>query len=81
MVKSAILILCFVEILLSVAGVLSIFPWVNAIDMIHNHSEYMSEKEKNKYVNKEKIYGTILTVIATLFGICILSIIVLAFLV
>ena len=80
MVSKIILAICFFEMLLCIVGFLPIFPWTEAIDMLHNHSEYLSEEEKSKYLKKEKIYGIIITTVAWLFIIGVAAIIILSFL-
>lgn len=80
MVSKIILVICFFEMFLYVVGFLTIFLWAEAMDMLHNHSEYLSGAQKRKYLKKEKIYGIIITAVALVFIICIAAIIILSFL-
>lgn len=79
MVSKIILAICFFEMFLYIVGFITIFKWTEAIDMLHNHSEHLSEAQKSKYLKKEKIYGIIITVVAWLFIIGVAAIIILSF--
>lgn len=80
MASEIILGICFFEMLLCIVGLLLIFSWSEAKDMLNNHSECLSEEEKSKYLKKEKIYDIIITAVAWLFIICVIAIIILSLL-
>lgn len=80
MISKIVFIICIVEIVLGTFGFLPIFPLADAMDMLENNSEYLTEEEKNKYIKKEKIFTIVLKVIAVMFIICIVSIIILSIL-
>lgn len=80
MVKTAILIFCIVEVLLSIAWVSTLIHWDRTLDVLYTQGEYLTSEEREKTVKKEKALSGILTWVSIVIMFCILAIVILAFL-
>ena len=78
MVKTSILILCIVEVILSITWVSTLIHWDRTLDTLYAQGEYLTSEKREKTVKKEKSLSGILTWVSIVIMFCIFAIIILA---